>query len=289
MGTSASRNGPRPTTPLLPDWPGLPPLPPVPPIPPVPPVPNPLNPPLVPVAPPQQPAPVVPPQVPPSPANRYNTSRKAVKAYARSGGNDKDSLRKALREYVKTSGGGKRVLARRMYSSVQSVERLGGVLSSIAQTGVQPTLLALNLGAYAGAAALDVLSALIDAVAPATGQLDDALARQAYALMVERIDENLNISIDSLTQADVYEVLAIYIEETIVCRVINDIGATLMTEQHDPAVCADLIDDLYQIVNGAIHNDILAGLSSSNPQLPPNTGQVMEDIYQLALDALSNA
>ena len=240
----------------------------------------------MPTAVPAAPVPSLP--VPPPPVNRYNTPRQAVKAYARSGGQDKASLRKALREYVKTSGGGKRVLARRMYASVQAVDRLNNVLGNFAQNGVQPTLTALNLISYAGGAALDVLSALIDAVAPATGQLDDALARQAYPLMVERIDANPNLNLNSLSQTDVHEILAVYIEETIICRVINDIGATLTTEQHDPAVCADMIEDLYQIVNGAVHHDILSGLSGTNSQLPPDTGQRMENIYQLALDVLSN-
>ncbi len=211
-----------------------------------------------------------------------------MRAYARSGGSDKASLRKALREYVKTAGGGKRVLAHRMYTSVQAVDRLSNVLSNFVQNGVQPTLTALNLASYTGGTALDVLSALMDAVVPASGQLDDALARQAYALMVERIDATQGINLDGLSQADVHEILAVFIEETVTCRVINDIGATLTTEQHDPAVCADMIEDLYQIVSGAVHSDILSGLSGTNPQLPLDTGQRMEDIYQLALDALSD-
>lgn len=175
-----------------------------------------------------------------------------------------------------------------MYTSVQAVDRLGNVLSNFVQNGVQPTLTALNLASYTGGGVLDVLSALMDAVVPASGQLDDALARQAYALMVERIDATQGINLASLSQVDVHEILAVFIEETIACRVINDIGATLTTEQHDPAVCADMIEDLYQIVSGAVHSDILSGLSGTNPQLPPDTGQRMEDIYQLALDALSN-
>ncbi|WP_426059404.1 Qat anti-phage system associated protein QatB [Hymenobacter sp. B1770] len=211
-----------------------------------------------------------------------------MKVYARSGGTDKSSLRKALREYVKTSGGGSRTLARRMYTSVQAVDRLGNVLNDIVQIGTQPTLTALNLASYAGGTVLDVLSALVDAVAPASGQLDDAMARQAYELMVERVDANSNMNIDSLSPADVQEILTVYIEETIVCRVINDIGAALTTEQHDPVVCANMIEDLYQIVSGAVHNDILSGLSGTNSQLPPDTGQRMENIYQLALDVLSD-
>jgi hypothetical protein len=226
--------------------------------------------------------------LPPPPANRYKTPRQAMKVYARSGGSDKSSLRKALREYVKTSGGGSRTLARRMYASVQSVARLGDVLNDFVQDGVQPTLTALNLASYTGGTVLDVLSALVDAVAPASGQLDDAMARQAYELMVVRVDANSTMNIDSLSPADVQEILTVYIEETIVCRVINDIGAALTTEQHDPAVCADMIEDLYQIVSGAVHKDILSGLSGTNAQLPPDTGQRMENIYQLALDVLSN-
>ena len=175
-----------------------------------------------------------------------------------------------------------------MFASVQAVRALGNVLDNFVQNGAQPTLTAFNLGQYVGASALDVLAALADVVAPATGQLDDAMARQAYALMVDRIISNTSLDMDNLQPEDVQEILAVFIEETIICRVINDIGASLTAEQHDPAICANLVEDLYQIVHGAVHNDIISGLQGVHPDLPPDTGQRMEDIYQLALEILSN-
>ena len=310
MGTSASRNGPRPTTPLLPDWPGIPPLPPppvplpppVPPLPPLPPALDPADSPPVPPdptqmpplgPPPSGPAPAppvvpVPAPAPPPPANRYNTARQSLKKYAQSAGTDRASARKAVREYVRTAGGGPQMLARRMFTSVQAVGRLSDVLTDFVQQGVPATLAALNLASHVGKDALDVLSALLETVVPASGLLDNAMTGQAYESMVERMDAAGSLSINNLSQVEVHEVLAVFIEETIFCRVVNDIGAALMTEQPDPAVCADMMEDLYQIVSGAVHQDILSGLSGTNSQLPPDTGQRMENIYQLALEVLSD-
>ncbi|RCR67020.1 hypothetical protein DUE52_23470 [Larkinella punicea] len=173
-----------------------------------------------------------------------------------------------------------------MYSSVQTAQNLSDVLNEFRQSGETSILTRLDLAAYTGGSVLDILSALSDVVSPVTGLLDDALARQAYALAVERVVSVGTVDLDNLTVAEINEIVAIFIEESLVCRVINDIGSSLTTEEHDPATCVTIIDDLYQIISGAVHSDIIAELSDTNPQLPDDVNVRMESIYQLALTVL---
>ncbi|MDF7815484.1 MULTISPECIES: Qat anti-phage system associated protein QatB [Hymenobacter] len=299
MGTSANRRGPKPSIPLIPDW--IEPLPPE-----EDPASEPINPEQVPFeleeepslvddpadsaepANPTQPAgeEVAEPAVP-LPANRFNTSQRGFQKAVKT--NDFSGLRRTVKNYVAQGLGGARTGARRLSRSGRAVASFGAVLGDIRQQGLAATLTRLNLGQLVGQPVVTVLSALMGHVCGVSALLDDAITREAYADTITRVVADMpNLDLEHLTEAQAGEMMAVFLEQSIVLRLICDIGRSQTVATADPDRSLRVQQELYQIVNGMVHSTILPELTRSMAD-PSTLNREIQRIYSVALNAILKA
>lgn len=279
MGTSANRKGPKPSIPLLPDW--------------IDEEPDDENSDEQPENPDNE-------ELPdgeeneesPNPteapvANRFNQSQRGFQQAVKSG--NTAGLRRVVKNYVSQGLGTTRRAAQRMSRSGKAIVTFGAVLSSIRQDGLAATLTQLQLSQYVGQPALQVLSALLVHVCGASALLDDAITKEAYAETVTRIiDESPDLDLENLTEAQTGEMLAIFLEESIVYRLICDIGRSQTVSTSDPARSIEIEQEIYQIVNGMVHSSIVPELTKAMAD-PANLSREIQRIYQVAFDAIRNS
>lgn len=279
MGTSANRKGPKPSIPLLPNWMDE--------------APADGNPDEQPEHsddegdPDSEGGDESPNPTEPLPGNRFNQSQRGFQKAVKSG--DTSGLKRVVKNYVSQGLGKTRNAAQRMSRSGGAIATFGTVLSDIRQNGLDNTLTQLQLGQYVGQPALQVLSALLVHVCGSSALLDDAITKEAYKETVTRIiDESPDLDLENLTEAQTSEMLAIFLEESIVYRLICDIGRSQTVATSDPARAIEIEQEIYQIVNGMVHSSIVPELTKAMAD-PANLNREIQRIYRVAFDAISNS
>lgn len=221
------------------------------------------------------------------PANRFNQSQRGFRKAVKSG--DTSGLKRVVKNYVSQGLGKTRKAAQRMSRSGVAIVTFGTVLGNIRQNGLAATLTQLQLGQYVGQPALQVLSALLVHVCGASALLDDAITKEAYKETVTRIiDESPDLDLENLTEAQTGEMLAIFLEESIVYRLICDIGRSQTVATSDPARAIEIEQEIYQIVNGMVHSSIAPEFTKAMND-PANLNCEIQRIYRVAFDAISNS
>lgn len=202
MGTSKSNNGPGDKTPLLPDWaqPDDQPEP-------DPPVPDEDLPPE------EEDAPV------PVPVPRFwQQAKSSMRRFVNSG--DQSDLAKTGRNYVKARGGA-RSAAENSAAGRTSTGRVVNFLADVANRGVVEALQSLGLDNVLGQSVDAVLSAIINALAPAGATLEDAVARKAQEAVLLTIFEEYAVDaegierLNDMNAADVEKAFTLTVSEYI--------------------------------------------------------------------------
>lgn len=220
------------------------------------------------------------------PPNRFNQSQRGFSKVVKTDGNNRGALNRVLKNYVRSAGGGARNMARRMQRSSGAAIKFGTVLTDIQRNGLQAQLRQLNLEQYANRPAIEVLGAIMDVVCGVGALLDDAITKQAYASTIIRIDEeNPGLDLDNLNSAQVSHMLALFLEETIVYRLISDIGRSLTVKTSDVEKSRQTEEDLYQIVHGLVYSTIIPQLNGALSDIQ-RLEQEMEGIYQIAFTSI---
>jgi hypothetical protein len=225
-------------------------------------------------------------------ANRYRQPRIQFNKFVKSGGKNHEAFKNALRSYSRNAAGGTNQMARRMLPAISRVAGFYEVINTIKEEGKQAALTQFNLISYQNKPLSEVLSALSDAIFKDTGKIfedtqDDNITKYAYSNTVIRICELDGIDLDSLTNQQVEVMTAIFIEETIAQRVINDIGNSLTENDTDIRELVDIENSAYQIVSGMVRNQIMPEIIATQRGNRSNLGTKFENIYRIAFDALA--
>ncbi len=229
---------------------------------------------------------------PPTGRNRYAGPRRQFNKYLRSGGTDSVALKKAFTGYSRHAAGGPRQMARRRQPSASRVAAFYEVINTVRERGKEQALIQFNLGSYQDKQLLDVLSALSDVIFLDTGKIfedtqDDSITKHAYANTVVRICELDGIDLDHLTNQQVEVMMAIFIEETIAQRVINDIGNNLTENNTNISELVEMENNIYQIVSGLVRNQIMPEIIATQRGDRQQLETKIENIYRIAFDAIA--
>lgn len=279
MGTSSSGNGPRPTTPLVPNW-----------------IPTIL---------------AGDPLLPPPPdeddeeleddeskednsliisPNRFLETRKSFNKYIRNTTTNRNALHKSLKSYVRKASGGSSTLATRMRPSASRIVSFYNVINTLKEQGPSVVLRSFNLENYANRPLLEVLSALMDVVFNDSNDFndiqDDSITKLAYANTVNRIVETENIDLNNLTNENIEAMTAIFIEETIATRVICDVGVKLFKNVQNSQAIIEIEETIYQIVTGLVRNQIMAEIITTQ-RTSKNIDDNIQNIYRIAFDCIA--
>lgn len=221
------------------------------------------------------------------PRNRFDASQRGFREAVRTG--MPAGLGRVVKNYYRHALGGPRRAAQRMQSSSRAVARFGGILSDIQQQGLAPVLAQYNLAQYTGRPVVEVLSALMEAVCGTSSLLDNAVTKYAYAQAVVRIiDENPALDLSSLTSTQVAEMMAVFLEESLVYRLICDVGRALTVATSTPAQALQAEEQLSQIVSGLIRSTIVPELQKAT-QDKATIERKLARIYRIAIQTILNS
>lgn len=224
--------------------------------------------------------------------NRYRQPRIQFNKFVTNGGRNQQTLKSALKGYSRNSAGGTKQMARRMQPAVSRVTGFYEVINTIRDQGKNAALTQFNLTSYQDKSISDILAALSDAIFRDTGKIyedtqDDSINRLAYSNTVVRICELDGIDLDNLTNQQTEVMIAIFIEETIAQRVINDIGNMLTEKNTDIKELIEIESSIYQIVSGMVRNQIMPEIIATQRGDKAQIEIKVENIYRIAFDALA--
>lgn len=284
MGTSSAYGGPGNGTPLVPTWldsddeetPSLP-----------------ANQPAsddakddIEPGPPKTTPPSPPPIETPPKYPRFSDARGNLTRFASSGGRNRASLGRAVSGYVSTASGGARQAALRMGTSRIVGARLLGFLSDVRAQGVRVALHALNLEWLAGQSIQDIFLGLADYVCPAGGTVDEGIARDAFIETIVDLEENGITNLDELTADQMQTVFELYATHTIEARILNDIGAKIISVPSDMQAAAQVQAQLRDFIRRGVSDALTVAQSTLNKLTPEHVQTFVDDIYEQAFAIL---
>lgn len=225
-------------------------------------------------------------------SKRFQAPRTQFNKYVSSGGSNSTALRSALKGYSRNASGGTQRLARRMTPAISRMGAFYDVVDGIKQRGTTVVLSEFNLESYQNKPVVEILSAFSDIIFKDTGKIyedtqDDCIVRQAYSDTVIKISEIDGIDLDNLTNEQVEVMMAIFVEETIVQRVINDVGNGLTEKNPDIQELIKLEENIHQVVSGLVRNHIMPEIIATNRGDRTDMDKKIENIYRQALDVLA--
>ena len=222
-------------------------------------------------------------------SNRFYQSQRAFKRAINSTADGKGALTRLVKNYVSKAGGGSGNMTKRMRRSSSAIARFGSFLSEVQQNGLEQALKGLELAQLVNHSAVEILGALMDLVCGVGALLDDAITKQAYAQTIVRLDEeNPGLDLKSLNEPQLCQMMATFLEETIVYRLISDIGRSLTVATFNAEESRRIEETLYQIVNGFVNATILPKLKEAVKDIK-QLEKEMDKIYQIAFKSIINS
>ncbi|HEU5122471.1 MAG TPA: Qat anti-phage system associated protein QatB [Verrucomicrobiae bacterium] len=229
----------------------------------------------------KKPDPQTPKQLPPipkaAPPNGFRSSRTSFNSYVSSG--EGRSLRNSLSSYVSKGTGDGRTATRRMGSAIPSVGRAIGFVQDVARSGIDKALADLGLEFLIGQPAEQALAILTDAICPAGGPIDQAIAREAWDEAVLELSDLEISDIKDITPEQWHGLVVDFITRTIETKVINDVGNKGISLPTDVEAINQLQTDLHEIIHGAVTDAIGNRLDVGQTIAQKDIQGLVVDIY----------
>ncbi|WP_045318795.1 MULTISPECIES: Qat anti-phage system associated protein QatB [Brevundimonas] len=218
-------------------------------------------------------------------AGSLRGARTAFNKFARTG--NRDDLARSVSRYVRDGVGGSRRAARRMGEARASAGRLLGVVRDIARDGPVEALRRVNLANLAGQPAETVLLALLEAICPPGGTLDEAIARQGMLEAIDALAEDGLGAFDTLTPGQLEEFFLDVVARTIEARILNDIGSRGINLPTSVAAIDQLQAQLHDFVSGTVRQQLAGRLDGVASLTDRNVLGAADGIYERAFDVLA--
>lgn len=306
MGTSKSYGGPKGKTSLLPPWAPAPPIPATAPIPtlapapaPVPaptPAPSPVPPlpapsptaPAIPAPVPTFPLPGNPPRAPTVPDTSWVSPKKAIGKFVKSPGSSQD-FRPVGRAFVRAQGGPQRA-RQASIAGVGSARRLAGALVAVTLGGTAELsrFLAINV---TGRSADEVLAILVDRLAPAGAQNEEAAARSAACTVLGELFETYATGptgldgLTALTATQVADVVVQYVATYIFARLMQVLAIRLERGDITSAAAYRMERDVRGYVQDRVSQEIIppqvSDINFTTAEGQDIIERVFEDAYSI--------
>ena len=171
------------------------------------------------------------------PASAWRAPKANMTRFVNTG--ERGSLSRAASGYVAAKGGS-RGAARAATSGKSTTARLGGVLSSIANVGIQQTLQSLGLSHLVGKPATEVLAAVCENIAPPGASLEEAAARAAATEALAELYDQYDLDssgidgLDALDAEGVEKAIELSVQAYIYERWLQELGKRIESNTASP-------------------------------------------------------
>lgn len=222
----------------------------------------------------------------PGDSKRYTAARTAFSKFARSGGSSRSSLKSAVSSYISRSSGGVKGAAHRMGASRATGDRLLGILNDVTHRGIIEVLKSFNLEDLAGRSASEIFKGLADNICPEGGNIDLAIARDAFYRTIVDLEAEGITSLDDLNSDQVQTIFEMFTTRSIEDRIYNEIGAKAITLPADTAAIDNVQAQVHDFISNAVA-DATNSMKDRLNNLPQDkVREFVDDLYEKAFTVL---
>lgn len=185
------------------------------------------------------------------------------------------NLRSTISNYVKARGGS-RSSGHSAKSGIKTAVNLGNFLSSIVSDGQEITFKKLNIE-YQNRSTKEILSDLVNVIAPIPIDKEDSIARKALIATLEDLNEESIFSdIDSIT---FNLIISRYIESYIYERLLNDLSSRIELNASSVKKAIMIEEEIKNYINSNVEVTFSVVDFSTIDFNDNNTMEEIEDIY----------
>ena len=214
-----------------------------------------------------------------NPDSNWTTAKKNMSKYA---SGTSSNYKRAVSSYVKAQGGSKSA-AKSSSGGIKSTVSFGQFLVNSSNQGVKETLSQYKIN-YEGRTAKDILTDVINQIAPIPVTKEDSVARKAIIrtmeVLYERIDDE-NKDISTLDKIDIEllnDMIPIQIESYIYERIINDLGSRIEINSSSPADAINKENEIKEYINSKVETT-LKGNDFSKIDFNKNVSKEVESLF----------
>ena len=163
------------------------------------------------------------------------------------------NVKGAVSRYVKAYGGAKSA-SKNAVGGIKTTINLGNFVKSISEQGLKETLDAYKIN-YQDKSTKEILSELVNILAPSPNTKEDAISRKALILTMEvlyELIEKENLEIEAIENLDVNIIIPTYIEVYIYQKLINDLGSRIESNSKSAADAVALEKDIKEYIHSKI-------------------------------------
>ncbi|AZA52769.1 hypothetical protein [Chryseobacterium sp. G0201] len=163
------------------------------------------------------------------------------------------NIKGTVSKYVKAYGGAKSA-SKNAVGGIKTTINLGNFVKSISEQGLKETLDAYKID-YKDKSTKEILSELINILAPSPKTKDDAVSRKALILTMEvlyELIEKENLEIEAIEKLDINIIIPTYIEVYIYQKLINDLGSRIESNSKSAADAVALEKDIKEYIHSKI-------------------------------------
>lgn len=211
--------------------------------------------------------------------DNWSTAKNNMSRYASGTSNN---FKRAVSSYIKAHGGAKNA-AKTASGGIRSTANFGRFIINSSNQGIRETLSQYQID-YEGRTAKDILTDVINKLAPIPITKEDSVARKALIrtmeVLYEKIeDENKDIStLDKIDKALLNEMIPIQIESYIYERIINDLGSRIETKSSSPTDAINKENELKEYINSKVEAT-LKGTDFSKLDFTKNIEKEVTSLY----------
>jgi len=186
-----------------------------------------------------------------APARRYASARSNMGSFLSSG--DREYLRAATRSLISRGMGGAGRASSTMRSSTRGAAALGQFLSDIRSPSTQRARDWIQRVRQLNLAAEDLILEVIKEVLPNSGSLDEESIRNSATDALSQIyEQHPDIDLLSLSDQQIYDVIAITLSNEICNRIDQQLGQTYEKLKHDPALVQLRRNDICEFIKAEV-------------------------------------
>ncbi|MCE4564351.1 hypothetical protein INQ51_08505 [Maribellus sp. CM-23] len=193
------------------------------------------------------------------------------------------NYKNAVSSYVKAYGGARNA-AKSASSGVRSTVSFGQFLNNTSSQGIRETLSSYKID-YEGRSAKDILTDVINKIAPIPITKEDSVARKALIRTMETLyekieDENKDIStLEKIDSNLLNEMIPIQIESYIYERIINDLGSRIEENSSSPFEAINKEKELQEYIHSKV-DTTLQQKDFTQIIINENASRDVESLYQ---------
>jgi len=209
--------------------------------------------------------------------------------------NSDRSTESALSSYVKAHGGGKGAASSAISGKTTTV-KLGNFLSSTSSQGVRATLDQYQIQ-YINRTVQEVLSDIVNKIAPSPNTKEDAVARNALIdtmeILYDEIDENDgNIEIlDRLDSEKINELMNTYISSYIFQRFLSEMESRFEIYATNEGSALSIENEIKEYICGAVDNKLadrdFANIDFTSKTVLETINEIYEECYSIIEGVIS--